>query len=58
MNEIEQRDWVIRFDALLERQIKNLAKELLKDVDEEIIKDYYGEYTVFELIKDSLKDED
>jgi len=57
MNEIEQRDWVIRFDALLERQIKNLAKELLKDVDEEIIKDYYGEYTVFELIIDSLKDD-
>jgi len=57
MDEIEQRDWVIRFDAFLERQVKSLAKELLKDVDEEIIKDYYGEYTVFELIIDSLKDD-
>jgi len=57
MDEKEQRGRVIQFDVILEMYVSNLVEELLKDVDEEIIKEYYGEYTVFELIKNSLEKE-
>jgi len=57
MGEIEEREWIIRFDALLERAVEDLATELLKDVSIEIIEDYYGDYTVVQLIKNVLEED-
>jgi len=55
LDEVEQRRLIIIFDGLLEREVRELAEGLLREVDEEMIRDYYGDYKLIDLILSALE---
>ena len=53
----EQVVWIARFEGFLERSVKNLAEELLKDVDEESIRKYFADFRLADFIIEQVRRE-